>query len=543
MSENQETMEYDVVIVGAGAAGLTAAIRLKQIQPDISVCVLEKGSEVGAHILSGCVFEPRALEELFPDWRQRKAPLNTPAKADRFLFLANKRFSIKLPTPPTMRNHGNYIISLGEFCKWLAGQAEAMGVQIFAGFPAADLVLENVGDTHRLLGVVTGEFGVGKDGHKKENYQAGVIIKGKYTLFAEGCRGSLSQQIMEKFNLRTGCDPQTYGIGIKELWEVLPENHELGLVQHSVGYPAHNDVYGGSFMYHTDGNKVSVGYVVGLDYKNPYLNPYGEFQKFKAHPAISKTLEGGRRIAYGARALNEGGLQSIPKLSFAGGALIGAAAGFMNAPKTKGTHTAMKSAIIAAEAVASAIENGDSELYKYDQKLKESWVYKELYQVRNIRPAFARVGFVLGFLYAAFDTLILRGKAPWTFHNRADNLQLRAAKKCKKIIYPKPDGKITFDKLSSVFLANTGHEEDQSPHLTLRDASIPIAVNLPKYDAPEQRYCPANVYEIVEVNGEKQLHINDANCIHCKTCDIKDPTQNILWKTPEGGSGPHYSGM
>lgn len=543
MSENQETMEYDVVIVGAGAAGLTAAIRLKQISPDISVCVLEKGSEVGAHILSGCVFEPRALEELFPDWRQRKAPLNTLAKADRFLFLANKRFSIKLPTPPTMRNHGNYIISLGEFCKWLAGQAEAMGVQIFAGFPAADLVLENVGDTHRLLGVVTGEFGVGKDGHKKENYQAGVIIKGKYTLFAEGCRGSLSQQIMEKFNLRTGCDPQTYGIGIKELWEVLPENHELGLVQHSVGYPAHNDVYGGSFMYHTDGNKVSVGYVVGLDYKNPYLNPYGEFQKFKAHPAISKTLEGGRRIAYGARALNEGGLQSIPKLSFAGGALIGAAAGFMNAPKTKGTHTAMKSAIIAAEAVASAIENGDSELYKYDQKLKESWVYKELYQVRNIRPAFARVGFVLGFLYAAFDTLILRGKAPWTFHNRADNLQLRAAKKCKKIIYPKPDGKITFDKLSSVFLANTGHEEDQSPHLTLRDASIPIAVNLPKYDAPEQRYCPANVYEIVEVNGEKQLHINDANCIHCKTCDIKDPTQNILWKTPEGGSGPHYSGM
>ena len=546
MPENQETMEYDVVIVGAGAAGLTAAIRLKQISPDISVCVLEKGSEVGAHILSGCVFEPRALEELFPDWRALKAPLNTPVKDDRFLFLTRK-FAIKLPTPPTMRNHGNYIISLGEFCKWLAGQAEAMGVQIFAGFPAADLVLENVSDTHRLTGVITGEFGVGKDGKRKANYQAGVIIKGKYTLFAEGCRGSLSQQIMEKFNLRTACDPQTYGIGIKEIWEVLPENHELGLVQHGIGYPASNDVYGGSFMYHTAGNKVSVGYVVGLDYKNPYINPYGEFQKFKLHPKIRKVLEGGRRIAYGARALNEGGLQSIPKLTFAGGALIGAAAGFMNTPKVKGTHTAMKSAILAAEAVANALEkgqeNGDSELYKYNQNLKESWVYEELYKVRNIRPAFAKGGFFLGFLYAAFDTLILRGKAPWTFRNRADNLQLREAKFCQKITYSKPDGKITFDRLSSVFLANTGHEEDQTSHLTLRDAAIPISINLPKYDAPEQRYCPANVYEIVEVGGEKQLHINDANCVHCKTCDIKDPTQNILWKTPEGGSGPHYSGM
>ena len=546
MPENQETMEYDVVIVGAGAAGLTAAIRLKQISPDISVCVLEKGSEVGAHILSGCVFEPRALEELFPDWRALKAPLNTPVKDDRFLFLTRK-FAIKLPTPPTMRNHGNYIISLGEFCKWLAGQAEAMGVQIFAGFPAADLVLENVSETHRLTGVITGEFGVGKDGKRKANYQAGVIIKGKYTLFAEGCRGSLSQQIMEKFNLRTACDPQTYGIGIKEIWEVLPENHELGLVQHGIGYPASNDVYGGSFMYHTAGNKVSVGYVVGLDYKNPYINPYGEFQKFKLHPKIRKVLEGGRRIAYGARALNEGGLQSIPKLTFAGGALIGAAAGFMNTPKVKGTHTAMKSAILAAEAVANALEkgqeNGDSELYKYNQNLKESWVYEELYKVRNIRPAFAKGGFFLGFLYAAFDTLILRGKAPWTFRNRADNLQLREAKFCQKITYSKPDGKITFDRLSSVFLANTGHEEDQTSHLTLRDAAIPISINLPKYDAPEQRYCPANVYEIVEVGGEKQLHINDANCVHCKTCDIKDPTQNILWKTPEGGSGPHYSGM
>lgn len=541
MSET-EIMEYDVVIVGAGAAGLTAAIRLKQLSPDINVCVLEKGAEVGAHILSGCAFEPRALNELFPDWRERGAPLNTPAGEDRFLLLT-KNHAIRLPTPPQMRAHGNYIISLSDFCKWLGAQAEAMGVQIFAGFPAAKLVVEDDGEKHRLMGVITGEFGVDKHGNKKPNYQAGVKVLGKYTLFAEGCRGSLSEGLMRTFNLRTECDPQTYATGIKEIWEVKPENHHLGLIQHSVGWPVSNDVYAGSFMYHIAGGKVAIGYVVGLDYKNPYLNPFEEFQKFKTHPYIRKTLEGGRRIAYGARALNEGGLQSIPKLTFAGGALIGCAAGFMNVPKVKGTHTAMKSAMLAAEAVAKALAGGGDEvLAAYPQSLKESWVYDELYQARNIRPAF-RFGLLGGLLYAAIDTLLLRGRAPWTFHHKPDHAQMLEASKCRKITYPKPDGKITFDKLSSVFLANTGHDEEQPSHCTLRDSAIPIAVNLPKYDAPEQRFCPASVYEIVEENGQMRLRINDANCVHCKTCDIKDPTQNILWKTPEGGSGPNYAGM
>lgn len=533
-----EVMNYDVVIVGAGAAGLSAAIRLKQLAPDVSVCVLEKGSEVGAHIISGCVLEPRALNELLPDWRERGAPLDTPATEDRFLFLTKTR-AIRLPTPPQMNNHGNYIISLGNFCKWLATQAESLGVEIFSGFPAAKLIIEN----ERVAGVVTGEFGIGKDGAKKSTYQEGVEIRGKYTLFAEGCRGSLSQQLMEKFNLRAECDAQTYGIGIKEIWEVKPENHKLGRTQHSVGFPVSNSVYGGSFIYHAADNKIAVGFVVGLDYQNPYLNPYEEFQKFKTHPAIAPIFDGARRISYGARALNEGGFQSIPKLTFAGGALIGAAAGFMNVPKVKGTHTAMKSAMLAAEAVAAAINSGnDDDLHQYNDALKNSWVYSELRAVRNIRPSF-RYGLWAGLLYAAIDTFIFRGKAPWTLHHHPDHTQLKPAKACTKISYPKPDGKLTFDRLSSVFLSSTNHEEDQPAHLTLKDASVPIALNLAEYDAPEQRYCPAGVYEIVEENGKPALHINAQNCVHCKTCDIKDPTQNIVWKTPEGGGGPNYNGM
>jgi len=537
-----ETMEYDVVIVGAGPAGLTAAIRLRQLSQTISVCVLEKGSEVGAHILSGAVLEPRALNELIPDWKEKGAPLTVPAAEDRFLFLTKSK-AFQLPTPPQMHNKGNYIISLGNFCKWLAGQAEALGVQIFPGFPAADLILEN----GRVAGVITGEFGVGKDGSHKASYQPGMEIRGKYTLFAEGCRGSLSERLMKQFNLRDGAGPQTYGIGIKELWEIDPAKHKPGLTIHSVGWPLDNKTYGGSFLYHAENNKVAVGFVVGLDYENPSLDPFQEFQRFKTHPAIAGFFDGARRICYGARALNEGGFQSIPKLTFPGGALIGDSAGFINVPKVKGTHTAMKSAMLAAEAlvrcqmldVRGQKEDGLSE---YPEMLRMSWVYDELHKARNIRPGF-HFGLIPGLIHAAIDTYIFRGWAPWTFRNHADYKQLRKAAQCPKIVYPKPDGKLTFDRMSSVFLSSTNHEEDQPCHLTLKDAKIPIAINLSEYDAPEQRYCPAGVYEIVRDNAAPRLQINAQNCVHCKTCDIKDPTQNIVWKTPEGGGGPNYSGM
>jgi len=532
-----EIMEYDVVIVGGGPAGLSAAIKLRQISQDIRVCVLEKGSEIGAHILSGCVFETRALDELIPDWKAKGAPLNTPATEDKFLFLT-KKHSLRLPTPPTMNNHGNYIISLSNFCRWLATQAESVGVEIFPGFPAAELLIEE----GRVAGIVTGEFGVAKDGHKKDSYQAGVTIKGKYTLFAEGCRGSLSQKLMDRFNLRADSDPQTYGIGIKELWEVAPDKHKQGSIVHSVGWPMSMDTYGGSFLYHLENNQVAVGFVIGLDYKNPYLDPFLEFQRFKTHPAISPIFEGGRRICYGARALNEGGFQSIPKLTFPGGVLVGDAAGFLNVPKIKGTHTAMKSAMLAAEAIAFALKEGDEALDNYPKTLKDSWVYKELYKVRNMRPAF-QYGILAGLLYSAIDIYLFKGKAPWTFKNHSDHKQLREAKYCKKIEYPKADGKVTFDRLSSVFLSSTNHEEDQPSHLTLKDSSVPVGINLTFYDAPEQRYCPAGVYEIREELGKPRLQINAQNCVHCKTCDIKDPTQNIVWKTPEGGGGPNYSGM
>src|SRR5262245_25846936 len=537
-------MEYDVVVVGAGPSGLAAAIRLKQLAAEhgreVSVCVLEKGSEVGAHILSGAVLEPRALEELFPDWQARNAPLVTPAQEDRFLFLT-ARSAWRLPTPPQMHNSGNYIISLGNLCRWLATQAEALGVEIYPGFAAAEVLYADDG---RVLGVATGNMGVGKDGQPTDNFQPGVELRRTYTLFAEGCRGSLTKTLFERFRLREGVDPQTFAIGIKELWEVTPASHKQGTIIHTIGWPLDRRTYGGSFLYHLENNQVAVGFVVGLDYENPYLSPFEEFQRFKTHPSIRPTFEGGRRIAYGARALNEGGFQSIPKLTFPGGALIGCTAGFLNVPKIKGTHTAMKSGMTAAEAVFEALRQGGvTEVTSYPEHLKQTWLWDELRRVRNVRPGFHR-GLWGGLAYAAIDTYILRGRAPWTFRHHADNKSLKKASASKPIDYPKPDGKVSFDRLSSVYLSNTNHEENQPCHLTLKDATIPIDVNLKEFDAPEQRYCPAGVYEIVRDSaGRPRLQINAQNCVHCKTCDIKDPRQNIHWVVPEGGGGPNYPNM
>ncbi len=541
----RESMEYDVVIVGAGPSGLAAAIRLKQLcaerGAERSVCVLEKGSEVGAHILSGAVLEPRALNELLPDWKALGAPLNTPAGEDRFLFLTGSR-AVRLPTPPQMHNAGNYIISLGNLCRWLGQQAEARGVEIYPGFAAAEVLYNQDGS---VKGVATGDLGIGRNGEQTERYQPGMELHAKQTIFAEGCRGSLTKVLFERFRLRDGADPQTYGIGIKELWEVEPARHQAGLVVHTVGWPLDNATYGGSFMYHLETSQVAVGFVVGLDYQNPYLNPFEEFQRFKTHPAIRAIFEGGRRIAYGARALSEGGLQSLPKLTFPGGMLVGDTAGFLNVPKIKGTHTAMKSGMTAAEAVFEHLEaGGGPEAVGYPERLRHTWVWDELHRVRNIRPSF-RWGLYGGIAYSALDTYVLRGKAPWTLHHHPDHTQLKKASDCRPIQYPKPDGKISFDRLSSVFVSNTNHEEDQRSHLTLKDASVPISVNLALYDAPEQRYCPAGVYEIVrDGNGQHpRLQINAQNCVHCKTCDIKDPTQNINWVVPEGGGGPNYPNM
>jgi electron-transferring-flavoprotein dehydrogenase len=542
----RESMPVDVVIVGAGPSGLSAAIRLKQLAneagQDLSVTVLEKGADIGTHLLSGAAFEPRALNELIPDWADKGAPLDTKASDDRFLFLTESK-AIKLPTPPQMNNDGNYIISLGELAKWLAAQAEALGVEVYPGFAASQILYHDDGS---VKGVATGDMGVAEDGSQKASYEPGMELHARQTIFAEGCRGHLTKILFEKFDLRKDADPQTYGLGVKEIWEVPAEQHKKGLTIHSVGWPMDQKTYGGSWIYHYGDNLVSIGLVVGLDYTNPHLSPFNEMQRFKLHPEIRPHIEGGKRISYGARALNEGGFQSLPKLTFPGGGLVGDTAGFLNVPKIKGNHTAMKSGMLAAEAVFELLrEKADSnEAVSYPEKFKQSWLYDELYRARNIRPGFHK-GLLAGLAYAGFDSYILRGHAPWTFKNHADHAQLTPAADSQPISYPKPDGVLTFDRLSSVFLSNTNHVENQPNHLQLKDPSIPISHNLPLYDEPAQRYCPAGVYEVIrDENGENpEFKINAQNCIHCKTCDIKDPAQNINWVAPEGGGGPNYTGM
>ena len=550
----REAMQFDVVIVGAGPAGLSAAIRLKQLarerEHEVSVCVLEKGSAVGAHILSGAVIDPIALNELLPDWKTLGAPLNTAVSEDRFEILTASR-AYPIPQwllPPLMRNHGNYIVSLGNVCQWLAQQAEALGVEIYPGFAAAEVLYTDAG---AVRGVATGDMGVAKDGTHKAGYQPGMELHARYTLFAEGCRGSLSEELMARFNLRDGIDPQKYGIGIKELWQVAAERHRPGLVVHTQGWPLDAETGGGSFVYHLENRQVAVGFVVHLNYRNPHLSPYDEFQRFKTHPSIRGTFDGGKRLSYGARAINEGGLQSIPKLAFPGGALIGCAAGFVNLPRIKGSHNAMKTGMLGAEAAFAALaENrAHDELAAYPDAVRRSWVYEDLYKVRNVKPGLKWgmwLGTAHGGIHMWLNDLGLGAAVPWTLrHDKPDCQTLAPAAAMPKIAYPKYDGVLTFDKLSSVFVSNTNHDEDQPSHLKLRDPSIPVAVNLARYDGPEQRYCPAGVYEFVAVAGEpgKRLQINAPNCVHCKTCDIKDPLQNIHWVTPEGGGGPNYSGM
>ncbi len=544
MSE-RESMEYDVVIVGAGPAGLAAAIRLKQLNADLSVCIVEKGSEVGAHILSGAVMDPIALNELLPDWKAQGAPLNQPVTEDRFLFLTESG-STQTPNwmlPKCFQNHGYYIVSLANVCRWMGTKAEALGVEIYPGFAAAEVLFDDKG---AVKGVATGDMGIGKNGEQTSRYQPGMELHAKYTLFAEGVRGNLGKELQESFKLREGRDPQVYGIGLKELWEIKPECHVPGLVVHSAGWPLQSDTYGGSFLYHMENNLVAVGFVVGLAYTNPYLSPFEEFQRYKTHAAIRTFFEGGKRIAYGARAISAGGLQSLPKLVFPGGALIGDDAGFLNASRIKGSHTAIKSGMLAAEAAAAALGAGraQDELSDYPAAFEKSWLYDELYRARNFKPWMSK-GLYTGTLMVGIDQVVFGGKAPWTLHHaHADHDTLKKKTDASPIDYPKPDGILTFDRLSSVFISNTNHEEDQPAHLTLKNADIPVNTNLALYDGPESRYCPAGVYEFVEVAaGQKKLQINAQNCVHCKTCDIKDPTQNIKWVVPEGGGGPNYPNM
>ncbi len=543
--DDRENMEYDVVIIGAGPSGLSCAIRLKQLAQkngnDLNICILEKGSEVGAHIMSGAVFEPRALDELIPDWKDKGAPLTCEAKKDKFLFMTKTR-AFRFMTPPQMHNKGNYIISLGNLCRWLAEQAEALGVEIFPGFAAAEILYN---DKDQVIGVATGDMGLDTNGQKTDMFEPGMEIHARQTIFAEGCHGSLTKTLIEKFDLRKDSDPQTYGLGIKEIWEINPDKHQQGLCQHTMGWPLDSHTYGGSWVYHMEKNMVSIGFVIGLDYKNPYLSPYEEMQRFKTHPSIRPMLEGGKRIAYGARTLIEGGFQSLPKLTFSGGILIGDTAGFMNVAKIKGNHTAMKSGMVAAESLYNhLLENKEwgEECEGYAENLKKSWLWDELKSVRNIRPGFHK-GLWRGLINAVIETLT-GGKRNHTLQNHADHTQLGKAKDYAPISYPKPDGKLTFDRLSSVQLSNTNHAENQPCHLKLKDPAIPISVNLKDYAEPAQRYCPAGVYEIIEEEGKAPyLQINSQNCVHCKTCDIKDPSQNIDWVVPQGADGPNYPNM
>ena len=545
----RESMQYDVVIVGAGPAGLAAAIRLKQQAAtdgtEVSVCVVEKGSEVGAHILSGAVMDPAALTELIPDWKAQGAPLNQAVTEDRFLFLSESA-ARQVPNwmlPACFKNHGNYVISLANVCRWLGTKAEALGVEIYPGFAAAE-VLFNLDDS--VKGVATGDMGIGKHGEHTARYARGMELHAKYIFFAEGCRGNLGKELQEKFKLREGRDPQVYGLGLKELWEVKPEKHLPGLVVHTAGWPLDTDTYGGSYLYHLENNLVAVGFVVGLGYSNPYLSPFEEFQRYKTHPAIRGFFDGGKRIAYGARAINAGGLQSLPKLAFPGGVLIGDDAGFLNASRIKGSHAAIKSGMLAADAALSALKAGrkSDELAEYPSAFEASWLREELHKARNFKPWMSK-GLYTGTLMVGVDQVLFGGKAPWTLHHQhADHETLKKKSEVTPISYPKPDGVLTFDRLSSVFISNTNHEEDQPAHLTLLNADIPVDTNLALYDGPESRYCPAGVYEFVESSGGgKKLQINAQNCVHCKTCDIKDPTQNIKWVVPEGGGGPNYPNM
>ena len=543
-------MEFDVVIVGAGPAGLAAACRLKQLAKEkdreLSVVVVEKGSEIGAHILSGNVFEPRALDELFPDWKERGAPVNTGVIRDDIYYMTSEKGAMKVPgpfVPGPMHNEGNYIISLGRLCVWLAEQAEALEVDVFPGFAAAEVLYED----GKVAGVITGDMGVDKEGNRKDSFTPGYELRARYTIFAEGVRGNLGKELMEKYDLRANADPQHYGIGLKEVWEIDPAKHEEGLVVHSLGWPLRNDTEGGGFLYHAGSNQVYLGLIIALNYSNPHLDPFGEFQRWKTHPKIRRYLEGAERISYGARAVNKGGLQCLPKTCFPGGLLVGCDAGYLNGVKIKGTHTAMKTGMLAAESVFEAFAAGDeggSELVAHEERVKDSWVYEELYRARNFEPSQHKFGTFFGSAFTFLDQNIMRGRMPFTLHNRVpDHEELKPAAECRKIDYPKPDGVLTFDRLSSVFLSNTNHEEDQPVHLQLKDPSLPIDHNLPTYDCPSQRYCPAGVYEVVEEEGSKIFRINAQNCVHCKTCDIKDPKQNIHWVTPEGGGGPNYSGM